>query len=215
MQGSYILLASFGVFILIGGAKRILRSFRISAAAAVIIIIAVILGNIFTPLNVLNARLYYGTLILGALCLLYLFSGNARTVLENLSALAVITVLLVIYRILIIDRFNVDELFSEIMLIAGCGISSFILTRSSGQAFSVAVTSIILHNIAYFIIKGRQILIGDSEMLDLVVYSAFAAVLINEIVFEFVNMLNDRAMSLEFEAAEIDENADNEPKEHK
>jgi len=204
MQGSYILLAAVGIFFLIGGAKRVLRSFHLSSLGAVIIIIAVIFGNMFNPIGG-KYQVYIGTLILALLSFIYLLRGNARFVLGSFASVAVITVLLYIYRKQIIERFDITDFASSIMIIGGGAISSFILTRTSGQAFAVSVLSIMLSFLVIQIVNKQQIILGDSNMFDLIIYSSFGAVLLNELVSESVSLFNDRAPDITFEAGEIEE----------
>lgn len=207
MQGSYILLAALGVFILIGGAKRVLKSLRMSSIIAVVLIIAIIIGNIFTPIGN-DVTFYIGTLILTLLCIIYLLSDRPRVLIGSIGAIVVVSTILILYRTQIIERFNVGELPSFVMIIAGCSITSFILSKTSGQAFAVAVLSIVSYGIITALIYSQAIVIGDVTMFDLIIYSALGAVLLNEIVHEFVSLFSDRSPNLQFEAGEIDENID-------
>lgn len=207
MQGSYILLASSGIFLLIGGARRVLGSFRLKPVVAVLIIIAIIIGNIFPPIGN-DIRIHLGTLILILLSLFYLLNGRGIEILGRLASVAIIVALLTIYYRQIIDRFDVGELAYNVMIISGTAIASFILSKNSGQAFTLAVVSLISYSVVVNIMNNQTIVIGDNRIFELIIYSSLGAVLLNEVVNELISVFSDRSPDLRFEAGSIDDKDD-------
>lgn len=208
MQGSYILLFALGIFFLIGGAKRVLRSIRLSSFSAVLFIVLIIIGNLFPPVGK-DIRFYLGTLILTVLSILFLATDNYKAMSGMIASVIVIAVLISLYKTQIIDRFKVTEFASSIMIIAGTAISSFILTKNSGQAFTVSILSLIGYAFAVALIGKKPIVIGDPAMFEIIIYSSLGAVFLNELVLEFIPMFSERAYDLRFEAGRIDESEDN------
>lgn len=204
MQGSYILLAALAIFILIGGAKRVLRSFRLTSVFAVIIIISIIIGNLFQPIGK-NIQTYIGTLILLIFSLYFLFTQKFKLILFSFLAITVITSILLIYRIQIIEKFNVTDTAASFMIIAGTAISSFILSRNSGQAFIQSVISIVIYDIITSVIYTHRIVIGNDFIFDLIIYSSFGSILLNELISEISSLFGARTPDLTFEAGTIEE----------
>lgn len=202
MQGSYILLAALGIFILIGGAKRIVKSLKLSSISAVILIILIIVGNMF---GVIGGAVYIGSILLIALCFIYIFTNHTKVILGTFASIIIVAGILLLYQFQIIDRFSIGELPSEIMLIAGCAISSFIFAKSAGQAFVIAILSMNLYYISALFMNGGIIVIGDNVAFDLMMYSSLGAIFLSEIVSEFVSLFSDRAPDLQFEAGKIED----------
>jgi hypothetical protein len=105
----------------------------------------------------------------------------------------------------VINRYDVPDGAAEVMLVGGAAIASFIAARNSGQAFAISAISIILYFSMISAINGETIIIGGDAINDYIIYSSLGAVLLNEIVTEFISVRNDRALDLRFEAAEMEE----------
>jgi hypothetical protein len=204
MQGSYILLAATGIFILIGGGKRIIKSMRLTPITAVIIIIAFLLLNLINPVGN-GFLLYFGTALLFLASIWFLLKAGTRQLIGSILGIILINAVLVIYKVQVINRYDVPDGAAEVMLVGGAAIASFIAARNSGQAFAISAISIILYFSMISAINGETIIIGGDAINDYIIYSSLGAVLLNEIVTEFISVRNDRALDLRFEAAEMEE----------
>lgn len=204
MQGSYILLAAVGIFLLIGGGKRILKSFNLSPVGAVSIIVLIIIANMFRPIED-GITIYSGALIIGLISLSFVLSKGIWYFLKTILASIVVVVILTLYDIYIIERFAVDVTSSIFMLTAGTAIISFIFSKNSSQSFIIATLSVILFDIVISIVRNQMIVIGDATSFDILIYASLIAVALNELVNEMIALYNDKSPNLSFEAGVIDE----------
>lgn len=209
MQGSYILLVALGIFFLIGGSRRILKSTKITAVSAVAIIIATFLGNLLSP-KIFDTNVYLGTLFLGIVALMYLIFANFKKCYWNILWLAIIIPSLILYKVFILNRFNINTTGEVVMLIAITGILSFIFSRDVGIAISLAIVSMYVYEILGISTYNENGTLGIGYEFDLVVFSAFLAGLLSELTSLIISLFKDRKADLTFEAGEIDDEIDRE-----
>lgn len=208
MQGSYILLAAVGIFLLIGGGRRLLKSFNLSSVGAVAIIILVIIGNIFTPIGD-GVTIYFGSLIIGLISIVFMLSRGLMYTLKIIFASVVIVTILAIYDYYVVQHFAINASSSMLMFTLGTAIISFIFARNSAQAFIISALSIMILDIVLSVMSNKAIVIGNVMSFDILIYSAFTAVLLNELVNDMIAHYNDRVPDLSFESGLIDEEEDN------
>jgi len=194
MSTGVILLIIAGVLIYFGTAQRVLDHLYLSDSAALIIILAMVIGSFYNislsrePLINLNIG---GALIPILLVVYILIKANStgellHALAASLATAAAIYAVTIIFRSFGEGRDIIDPMY--IFAVLG-GISGYLFGRSRRCAFIAGTMGFIFYNLinVWQLLTGRiytHIFIGGAGIFDSIVISGFFALLLAEVIGE-------------------------------